>query len=95
VNLNLIGYQDHLDGGLIAWTVHFTNLNRHRRMVTMLYAGALSELPVYPVCKAFEVDQLAQGKLVGVEYPSGIVLGLIKAAIHGSERFAARYARST
>ena len=52
----------------------------------MLYAGALSELPVYPMCKAFEVDQLAQGKPVGVEYPTGTVLGLVKAATRSSER---------
>jgi hypothetical protein len=81
LNLRLIEYQDHLDGGFIAWTVVFTDLVRHRRMIAMIYSGALSQLAVYPVCKAFEVDQLTEGKLVGEEYPSGIVLGLVKAAI--------------
>ena len=86
MNLSLIEYHDHPDGGLIAWTVLFTDLNRHRRMVTIIYAGALSELPVYPMCKAFEVDQLAQGKRVGVEYPTRTVLSLVKAATRRSER---------
>jgi hypothetical protein len=68
VNLRLIEYQDHLDGGFIAWTVVFAD--HHRRMIAMIYVGALSQLAVYPVCKAFEVDQLTEGKLVGEEYPS-------------------------
>jgi hypothetical protein len=53
-------------------------------MVAMIYAGALSKLAVYPVCKAFEVEQLTEGKLVGKEYPSGIVLGLVKVAVRGN-----------
>jgi hypothetical protein len=63
MNLKLISYQHHLDGEgeFIAWTVLFDDLDRGRRMVAMIYGDALFELTMYPVCKAFNVESLAQG----------------------------------
>ena len=61
MNLKLIEYHDHLDGEgeFIAWTGLFTDLDRGRNMVAMIYGDALFELAMYPVCKAFDVGHLA------------------------------------
>ena len=72
MNLKLISFYDHPDGEgeFIAWTVLFTDLDRGRNMV--------ATISMYPVCHAFDVEQLAESRLEAVEYPSGIVLGLVK-----------------
>jgi hypothetical protein len=84
MNLKLIEFYDHLtaEGEFTAWTVLFTDLDpQPRHLVATIEAEALFEQARYPACEAFDVEQLAQGKLVVTEYPTNILVGLVKAAI--------------
>jgi hypothetical protein len=83
MNLKLIGYHDHLndEGEFVAWTVLFTDVDRGRRMVAMVDGGALFEPAMFPNCKAFDVGHLAQDHLAPVEFPSEVIIGLVKTAI--------------
>jgi hypothetical protein len=85
MNLKLLEFHDHVtEGGFSSWTVLFTDLDRDRRFIAMIEAGALFKPARYPACEAFDVEQLAQGKLEAMEYPSEVVVGLVKAAIRDS-----------
>jgi hypothetical protein len=86
--MKLIEYHDHLydEGEYTAWTVLFYDLDRNRRMITTIDADALCEPAMFPVCKAFDVEQLGKDKLLAVEYPNEIVIGLVKTAIRDAAR---------
>ena len=76
MNLKLIAFYDHLtaEDEFTAWTVLFIDPDPlPRRLIATIEAGgALFEEARYPACEAFDVEQLAQGKLVVTEYPSKI-----------------------
>jgi hypothetical protein len=63
MNLKLLEFHDHVtEDEFIALTVLFTDLDRGRRLVAPIDAGALFDPARYPACEAFDVELLAQGQ---------------------------------
>jgi hypothetical protein len=90
VKLKIISLHSHEEGGLIAYTVLFDDLDSRRRMVAVVSKPAFFEPAAHPFCEGFDADLAPQGKFHFEKYDTKALVRIIKKIIRDEANSDAR-----